>query len=106
VEFAGKHISAGDVVTLWNVSANRDEDVFPRADRFDIERRPNRHLSYGSGIHRCIGAVFAQLELSILFRCLLDRGAALELAGEPERLRSNFILGITRLPVRLAVGGR
>ncbi|MFA1538189.1 cytochrome P450 [Actinomadura monticuli] len=106
VEFAGKHIGAGDVVTLWNVSANRDEDVFPRADRFDIERRPNRHLSYGSGIHRCIGAVFAQLELSILFRCLLDQGAALELAGEPERLRSNFILGITRLPIRLAGGGR
>lgn len=101
IQLAGKQISAGDVVTLWNVSANRDERVFPEANTFDVTRNPNRHLSYGSGVHRCIGATFAQIELSVLFRSLIGRTALLETAGKVRRLRSNFILGITRLPVRV-----
>jgi cytochrome P450 len=92
-------IRAGDSVTLWNFSANRDESKFPAADRFDIARSPNRHLSYGAGIHRCIGAPIAQVELSLLFERLIAAGLTFRLAGEVRRLRSNFILGITRLPV-------
>ncbi|MFI7673195.1 cytochrome P450 [Actinophytocola sp. NPDC049390] len=95
-------IRGGDSVTLWNVSANRDEAQFPAADRFDITRTPNRHLSYGSGIHRCVGSPVAESELSVLFGHLGAEGIRFEPAGEPRRLRSNFILGLTRLPVRVA----
>lgn len=94
-------IREGDSVTLWNVSANRDEAQFPSANRFDITRTPNRHLSYGSGIHRCVGSPVAESELSVLFDHLGAEGVRFELAGEPRRLRSNFILGLTRLPVRV-----
>ncbi|MFJ6167520.1 cytochrome P450 [Micromonospora orduensis] len=102
VERDGHLIRRGDSVTLWNVSANRDPAQFPDADRFDVTRSPNRHLSYGAGIHRCIGAPAAQRELSLLFGALLATPARFRLAGTPRRLRSNFILGTTSLP--LAVG--
>ncbi|MGC4807620.1 cytochrome P450 [Micromonospora sp. DT233] len=105
VERRGRQIRAGDSVTVWNVSANRDADQFPDADAFDVGRTPNRHLSYGSGIHRCIGAPVAQAELGLLFRRLLTAGVRCELAGEPRRLRSNFMLGLTSLPVRVARAG-
>ncbi|NUP30473.1 MAG: cytochrome P450 [Streptomycetaceae bacterium] len=100
VERRGRRIRAGDSVTLWNCSANRDEEHFPDAHVFDITRSPNRHLSYGGGIHRCIGAPVAQLELSAVFERVLLSGARLDLAGEPVRLRSNFILGMTGLPLK------
>ncbi|MFD9948481.1 cytochrome P450 [Nonomuraea sp. NPDC059023] len=95
----GITIKEGDSITLWNYSANRDETVFPHADRFDITREPNRHLSYGAGLHRCIGAPIAYAELSLLLESLAGSGMTFALAGEVRRLRSNFILGITRLPV-------
>ena len=101
---AGRPIRAGDSVTLWNVSANRDPDQFPHPHRFDITRTPNRHLTYGSGVHRCIGAPVAHVELSILFRRLTKQRITFELAGPPTRLRSNFILGITHLPLHLRPG--
>ncbi len=96
-------IGAGQIVTLWNVSANYDEEQFPNAHTFDLARSPNRHLSYGSGLHRCIGASFAQVELSVLLERLVAAGVEFELAGPVRRLWSNFILGITELP--LAVSG-
>lgn len=102
VERAGVRIRRGDSVTLWNVSANHDETQFPEPERFDVTRSPNRHLSYGAGIHRCIGAPAAQVELSLLFQRLLVPGLRWRLAGPPRRLRSNFILGITSLPVEVA----
>ncbi|MEE1930130.1 cytochrome P450 [Streptomyces sp. TRM 70351] len=102
LEIRGRRVSAGDSVTLWNVSANRDPSQFPDAHRFDVTRSPNRHLSYGVGIHRCIGAMVAQTELGILFRKLADNGLDLALAGEPRRLRSNFIQGITAMPVHMS----
>ena len=94
-------IRAGDSVTLWNVSANRDEAQFPDPYRFDVGRSPNRHVTYGSGIHRCIGAPVAQTEMSLLFERLLALGVRLRLDADVRRLRSNFILGITSLPVRV-----
>ena len=101
VEVDGRHIHAGDSVTLWNVSANRDDEQFPEPHRFDVARTPNRHLTYGSGVHRCIGAPVAHVELSILFRCLLQDRLTFEPAGVATRLRSNFILGITHLPLQI-----
>ncbi|MFI6761061.1 cytochrome P450 [Micromonospora sp. NPDC050417] len=101
VERGGVRIREGDSVTLWNISANHDETQFPEAHRFDVTRTPNRHLSYGAGIHRCIGAPAAQLELSLLFDRLLATGARFRLAEEPRRLRSNFIMGITRMPLEI-----
>jgi cytochrome P450 len=101
VELGGRTIRAGDVVTLWNVSANRDEDQFPNAHRFDVTRTPNRHLSYGVGIHRCIGATLAHTELTTLFRRLHTEKVGFAVAGRVSRLRSNFILGITSLPLRV-----
>ncbi|TDD20291.1 cytochrome P450 [Nonomuraea diastatica] len=99
VTVRGKDFSRGDHVTLWNASANRDEKQFPAADRFDIQRTPNRHLSYGQGIHRCIGAMVAQIELSVLFKRLFSGDLGFRVAGEITRLRSNFILGITGMPI-------
>ncbi|ONI91294.1 cytochrome [Saccharothrix sp. ALI-22-I] len=100
--FGATTIRAGDAVTLWNVSANRDEARFPEPHRFDLTRTSNRHLSYGSGIHRCIGAQVAHAELSSLFGRLIRDEVRFEFAGEVRRLRSNFILGMTRLPITVA----
>jgi cytochrome P450 len=97
----GETIRAGDMVTLWNFSANRDERQFPHSDTFDVGRSPNRHVSYGTGIHRCIGAPVAQRELTTLFGEVLRSGARVRMTGPPRLHRSNFILGITRLPVEV-----
>lgn len=101
VEIDGRLIKAGEPVTLWNVSANRDEQYFPDGDRFLVRRSPNRHITYGVGIHRCIGSVVAQVELPMLFRRLASSKVGFEQAGDIVRLRSNFIQGITSLPVRM-----
>jgi cholest-4-en-3-one 26-monooxygenase len=99
-ELRGQHIREGDKVTLWYGSANRDEDEFPNADQFDVARKPNEHLAFGLGHHFCLGANLARLEISIMFEELLRRLPDLELDGKVERLRSNFINGIKRMPVR------
>lgn len=104
VEYGGKLIKAGDAVTLWNVSANSDENQFVDPGRFLVDRSPNKHITYGVGIHRCIGSVVAAAELPILFRTLIDRDVNIWLDGDVKRLRSNFIQGITELPVRMSVG--
>ncbi|MEV7997196.1 cytochrome P450 [Streptomyces sp. NPDC086077] len=101
VERGGVRIKAGESVTLWNYSANRDEAQFQDPHLFDITRTPNRHLTYGSGLHRCIGAPIAQAELSLLFGQLMVSGLRFRLADDVRRLRSNFLLGITRLPVEV-----
>ncbi len=101
VELRGRRIPAGAAVTIWNPSANRDEDVFPEADRFDLTRTPNRHLALGIGEHFCIGTSVARLELRVLFEELFTRTSAIELAGPVTRLRSCEILGLERLPVTL-----
>ncbi|MEA2291301.1 MAG: hypothetical protein QOF17_321 [Solirubrobacteraceae bacterium] len=101
-ELAGTPIPAGAKVTTWFVSGNRDEAVFERPDAFDVGRSPNKHMAFGpGGIHHCMGAHLARMEVRIAFEELLKRVSAIELTGAPERLRSNFFNGIKRLPVRV-----
>ncbi len=101
-ELAGTQIRAGDKVTTWFVSGNRDETVFEEPGSFDVGRAPNPHMTFGpGGVHHCLGAHLAKLEIRITFEELLRRGVRIELAGPPERLRSNFFNGIKRLPVRV-----
>ena len=102
-ELAGTKISAGDKVTTWFVSGNRDESVFEDAHVFDLSRDPNPHVSFGpGGVHTCMGAHLAKLEVGIVFDVLLDRIEEIELTAPPERLRSNFFNGIKRMPVRVS----
>jgi cytochrome P450 len=101
VEIRGQTIHAGDSVLMWYPSANRDEDVFPDPYRFDVTRHPNEHLAFGHHEHFCLGAGFAKKEIKVMFEELLRRFPDIQLDGPPVRLRSNFINGIKRLPVRL-----
>jgi cytochrome P450 len=101
-ELAGVDLKAGDKLTTWFVSGNRDETVFDEPDRFDISRSPNPHMAFGpGGIHHCMGAHLAKMEIRIAFEELLARVDDIELTAPPERLRSNFFNGIKRLPVRV-----
>ena len=103
VELGGKQIKAGDKLSLWYISANRDEDVFDDPYTFDITRDPNPHIAFGGGgPHFCLGAQLARLEIRVLFEELARRVPSPERIGEPALLRSNFIGGIKHLPVRLS----
>jgi cytochrome P450 len=98
----GRRIAAGDKVVVWYISGNYDEEQFPDPYRFDIGRDPNDHMAFGrGGPHLCLGAWLARLEIRVLFQELARRVAAVEQAGPEARLRSNFISGIKRLPVRV-----
>jgi cytochrome P450 len=102
VELGGELIKAGDKVVTWFISADRDEEIFPDPYRFDVRRTPNDHVVFGpGGPHFCLGAHLARLETRILFQELLPRLKSMEPAGKTERLRSNFINGIKRMPVRV-----
>jgi cytochrome P450 len=96
-----RDIAVGDRVTVWNVSANRDERAFPEADRFRVDRTPNRHLTFGGGRHLCLGAKLARLELAIFLEELGRQVSTVELIGEPAYTASNFTWGCRYLPVRL-----
>ena len=104
-ELRGVPIKKGQKVVMWYPSANRDEEVFPDADRFDVARGPNEHLAFGIGEHFCLGANLARLELEIIFDELLRRIPDMQLAGPFRRLRSNFIDGVKEMPVRFTPGG-
>lgn len=102
VKLRDKTIRAGDQVLMWYVSGNRDEDVIDRPDEFLIDRAEARHhLSFGFGIHRCMGNRLAELQLRILWEEIMPRFKQIEVVGEPKRLLSSFVRGITELPVRL-----
>jgi cytochrome P450 len=102
VQLRGQTIHQGDKVVTWYVSANRDEEMFPDPDRFDVTRHPNEHVTFGpGGPHFCLGAHLARLETKVLFEELLPRLASIELAGPVERIRSTFVNGIKRMPVRI-----
>ena len=98
----GQEIKAGDKVVIYYASANFDEDVFEDPNTFDIHRTPNDHVTFGpGGPHFCLGAHLARLETRVLFQELLPRLASIEPAGQVERIRSNFVNGIKRMPVRI-----
>ncbi|MFI7019636.1 cytochrome P450 [Streptomyces sp. NPDC050164] len=101
VEIRGHQIAAGDRVTFWLPSANRDEAVFPDPDRFDIRRNPNRHLALGFGEHFCIGSMLARVELRHLYNELLTQSINVELDGEPTLLSSIVVNGPEQLSVSL-----
>ena len=105
IELAGQHIRRGDKVVMWYVSGNRDESVIESPDAFIIDRtKPRQHLSYGAGIHRCVGDRLADLQLRILWEEILARNLDIVVMGPPKRLYSNFIRGIRELPVRINSG--
>ena len=99
-EISGQRFRAGDRVAMFYPSANRDEEVFEDPQEFRIDRRPNPHLTFGVGEHYCLGAHIARLELNVIFRHLIPRLAEVELAGPVDRLRSNILAGVKRLPIR------
>ena len=102
IEFEGKQIKAGDKVAMWYISGNRDEEAIDRPDEFIIDRpRPRQHMSFGFGIHRCVGNRLAEMQLTILWEEILKRFPAIEPMGEPQRLFSSFVHGIVSLPVRI-----
>ncbi len=102
-ELAGKKIKQGDKVVMWYVSGNRDESVIERANEFLIDRpNPKQHLSFGWGVHFCVGSRLAEMQLRILWEEILERFHEVKVVGTPERVRSNFVKGFTKLPVRVS----
>lgn len=102
IEFGGKRIRRGDKVAMWYVSGNRDEAMFERADDFLIDRpRARHHISFGFGVHRCMGSRLAEMQLRIVWEEILRRFRFVEVMGEPVRVRSSFVHGYERLPVRV-----
>ncbi len=102
-QLAGKTIRRGDKVAMWYISGNRDESEIERADDFIIDRpRPRQHLSFGFGIHRCVGNRLAEMQLTILWEEILKRGwPMIEVMGPPVRVYSNLLRSISSLPVRI-----
>ena len=99
-ELGGRAIKQGDKVVMWYVSGNRDETAIEEPERFIVGRpRPRHHLSFGAGIHRCVGDRLAEMQLKILWQEMLKRDLDIEIVGPPVRLYSNFIRGIRSLPV-------
>ncbi|MFN3514319.1 MAG: cytochrome P450 [Phenylobacterium sp.] len=102
IELGGKEIRKGDKVVMWYVSGNRDEAVIEEPDRFIIDRpRPRQHLSFGFGIHRCVGNRLAEMQLRIVWEEILKRFSHIEVVEEPRRVRSSFVKGYESLPVRI-----
>ncbi len=101
-ELGGKLIRRGDKVAMWYLSGNRDETAIESPDRFIVDRkRPRQHLSFGFGIHRCVGNRLAELQLRILWEELLPRFPVIEVVGPPVRVPSAFVRGFSALPVRI-----
>ncbi len=102
VELGGKTIKKGDRVVMWYVSGNRDDEVIERPDEFLVDRpNPRQHISFGFGIHRCMGNRLAEMQLRVLWEEVLARFERIEVVGKPVRVHSNFVMGYTELPVIL-----
>jgi cytochrome P450 len=102
VELGGKAIKAGDKVVMWYISGNRDDEVIDNPNDYIIDRpRARHHVSFGFGIHRCMGNRLAELQLRVLWEELLARFSHIEVLEEPERVESNFVMGYTHMPVVL-----
>lgn len=105
IDFKGEHIKEGDKVILWYCSGNRDSDVIEDPYSFKIDRKnPRQHVSFGFGVHRCLGNRLAELQLRLLWEEILRRKWVVETVGEPERVYSNFLPGIERLPAVIHPG--
>ena len=101
-ELGGQTIRKGDKVVMWYVSGNRDAEAIETPDAFIIDReRPRQHLSFGFGIHRCVGNRLAELQLRIVWEEIIKRWSFVEVMGEPKRVRSSFVKGYETLPVRI-----
>ncbi len=100
-ELGGQQIGTGDKVAVYYTSANRDEAVFTEPEVFDIRRTPNAHLSFGTGLHFCLGAHVGRLQARVFFEELLSGFSPMELSDTPLKMRSNLTNGYRRLPVRL-----
>jgi cholest-4-en-3-one 26-monooxygenase len=106
-ELRGEQIEEGDKVALWYIAANHDPDVFKDPHTFDIRRDPNEHEAFGGGgPHFCLGTHLAKLEITVMFEELMARIPDMELSGDVERLRSNFINGIKHMPVQFSPAAR
>jgi cytochrome P450 len=104
-ELAGKRIRKGDKVAMWYISGNRDEEAIERPDDFIIDRpRPRQHLSFGFGIHRCVGNRLAEMQLTILWEEILQRFPRIEVLAPPTRAYSNVLRSIGAMPVRIPAG--
>ena len=102
VELDGQKLAKGDKVVLWYISGNRDEALFRDADRFDVARQnARRHIGFGYGVHRCVGARLAELQLGSLFGEIVARNIRIEMVTPPTRLSSCFLHGFTEMPVRV-----
>jgi cytochrome P450 len=102
VEFKGKQIKKGDKVVMWYLSGNHDDTAIENANDFIIDRaNPRHHVSFGFGIHRCMGNRLAEMQLRILWEEIMQRFSFVEVLAEPERVRSNFVRGYKALQVRL-----
>jgi cytochrome P450 len=102
VEFGGKMIRKGDKVLMWYASGNRDEEMFERPDDFIVDRRNARnHISFGFGIHRCLGLRLAEMQLRVLWQEIMKRFPVIEVVGEPKRILSSLLRGYEELPVRI-----
>jgi cytochrome P450 len=99
----GTPIAAGESVLLSYVSANRDEDAFEDPFRFDVAREPNKHVAFGYGVHFCMGAALARMEVNSFFTELLPRLKSIELTGDPEFVATTFVGGLKHLPVRYSL---
>lgn len=103
VELQGQTIRKGDKVVMWYVSGNRDERVIDQPDRFVIDRKnPRNHLSFGFGVHRCMGNRLAEMQLRILWEEILKRFESIEVLGEPDYVQSNFVRGYTQMMVKVS----
>jgi len=99
-ELRGQQIKAGDCLGLLYASANFDEDIFDKPFEFDISRKPNRHLAFGTGPHQCLGLILARMEMRIFFEQLIPRIESMELMNNSERLRASFVHGFKHLNIR------
>jgi cytochrome P450 len=99
----GVPICAGESVLLSYVSGNRDEDVFEDPFRFDVTRDPNKHIAFGYGVHFCLGAALARMEVNSFFSELLPRLESVELAGDPQHVATPFVGGLKHLPIRYSL---
>ncbi|MEU0507380.1 cytochrome P450 [Nocardia sp. NPDC005998] len=97
----GQQIRAGDIVTLWNTSANNDDSVFVEPHTLTLDRNPNKHMAFGHGPHFCVGSYLGRATLHALLDALVSTVHEIELAGDPVRIYSNFLYGYRSLPVRL-----